>query len=140
MKSGTMHELSICQGLVKEATHVASAQRAARVTRIVVAIGPLSGVEAPLLERAFTVARAGTIAHSAILEIEMIPVRVWCGDCNAETPAAANRLLCGKCGDWKVQLKSGDELILKSVELEKCGDEATDATAYQDGAAAAVPC
>jgi len=134
-----MHELSICQGLVKEATRVASVQGAARVTRIVVAIGPLAGVEAPLLERAFTVARAGTIAHSAILEMEMIPVTVWCGGCNAETPAVANRLLCGKCNDWKVQLKSGDELILKSVELEKCGDETTHATAYQDGAAAAVP-
>lgn len=134
-----MHELSICQGLVKEATRVVGAQPAARVMRIVVAIGPLSGVEAPLLERAFTVARAGTIAHSALLEMEMIPVRVWCRGCNAETPAAANRLLCGNCGDWKVQLKSGDELILKSVELEKFGDEAADATAYQDGTAAAVP-
>ena len=135
-----MHELSICQGLVKEATRVASVQGAARVTRIVVAIGPLSGVEAPLLERAFTVARAGTIAHSALLEMEITPIAVRCEGCNAETPAAANKLLCGNCGDWKVQLKSGDELILKSVELEKCGDETTHPTAYQDGTAAAVPC
>lgn len=134
-----MHELSICQGLVKEATRVASVQGAARVTRIVVAIGPLSGVEAPLLERAFTVARAGTIAHSALLEMEITPVAVWCDGCNAETSAAANRLLCGNCGDWKVQLKSGDELILKSIELEIGGGGAMDATAYQERAATAVP-
>jgi len=133
-----MHELSVCQGLLKEAARVAGAHGADRVIRIVVAIGPLSGVEVPLLERAFTVARAGTIACSALLETETIPVAVWCESCHAETPAAANRLLCGKCGDWKVQLKSGDELLLKSVELEKSGDEATDATVYPEGAAAAV--
>ena len=124
---------------MREAARIAGAEGPARVIRIVVAIGPLSGVEAPLLERAFTVARAGTIAHFARLEMEISPVAVWCERCNTETLAAANRLLCGNCGDWKVQLKSGDELILKSVELEKFGDEARGATAYQEDAATAAP-
>jgi hydrogenase nickel incorporation protein HypA/HybF len=135
-----MHELSVCQGLLREVARVAAARRAVSVTRIVVAIGPLSGVEAPLLERAFSIARAGTIARDAVLETELTEVLVWCQSCNVETATAANRLLCGQCGGWHVQLRSGDELLLKSVELEMtaCGDAAQGAADLEKRAAVAA--
>ena len=112
-----MHELSICQSLLGEVERVAAANDATDVNRIFVAIGPLSGVEAPLLARAFDVARMGTIAEHALLEIETVPAVVWCKACAIETPVAANVLLCGRCGTWQVELKSGDELLLTRVEL-----------------------
>lgn len=112
-----MHELSVCQGLLREVRRVADAHHASEVTGIVVAVGSISGVESPLLERAFSVARAGTIAENATLEIEDMPVVVWCGSCAVETHVAPNALLCGRCGTWKVQLRSGNELLLKRVEL-----------------------
>jgi hydrogenase nickel incorporation protein HypA/HybF len=112
-----MHELSVCQSLLREAARVAADHAAAEVTAIVAAIGPLSGVEAPLLARAFTIACAGTIAGRATLEIEEMPVVVSCRTCNVETQVAPNALVCGGCGSWQVQLKSGDELLLKRVEL-----------------------
>jgi len=112
-----MHELSVCQSLLAEVERVADAHGATEVTGLVVAVGPLSGVEAPLLSRAFSVARAGTIAEGAMLDIEEMPVVVWCEACGTETAVAANALLCGQCGRWKVDLKSGNELLLKSVEL-----------------------
>jgi Zn finger protein HypA/HybF involved in hydrogenase expression len=40
---------------------------------------------------------------------------------------APNALLCGKCSAWRVELKSGDELMLKRVEL------ALDAEATTEG-------
>jgi hydrogenase nickel incorporation protein HypA/HybF len=80
-------------------------------------IGPLSGVEPQLLEQAFPLASAGTIAAHAELAIETLAVRVRCETCGAETEATANRLLCGACGDWHTKLVSGDELLLVSVEL-----------------------
>jgi hydrogenase nickel incorporation protein HypA/HybF len=112
-----MHELSVCQSLLREVARVAAAHDSTDVHKIVVAIGPLSGIEAPLLARAFEVARAGTIAAHAELDIELAPVVVWCRTCQSETPVAANTLLCGRCGAWQVQLKSGDELLLKRMEL-----------------------
>ena len=118
-----MHELSVCQGLLAEVQRVAAAHGATEVTGLVVAIGALSGVEAPLLSRAFGVARCGTIAERAVLRIDETPVVVWCGACGAETEVPANALLCGTCGTWKVDLRSGDELLLKSVELT--AEEAT---------------
>ena len=98
------------------------------MTGIVVAVGPISGVEPMLLERAFTIARAGTIAENATLEIEDVPVVVWCESCGVETSAAANGILCGQCGTWKVDLRSGDELLLKRVELNCTEDTAAAAS------------
>lgn len=114
-----MHELAVCQSLLAEVDRVASAHHAARVSRVVVAIGPLSGVEAPLLDRAFVIARMGSVAESARLEVEQCPVTVWCDACATASAVEANALLCSQCGGWKVTLRSGDELLLKSVELEE---------------------
>ena len=112
-----MHELSVCQSLLRAAEKTAAEHGARGIVTVTVAVGPLSGVEAPLLARAFTVARMGTMAEGAELEIEAMPVRVWCEACEIETETAANALLCGGCGSWQVGLKSGDELLLKSLEL-----------------------
>lgn len=112
-----MHELSVCRGLLAQVTAVAREHRAERVTRIVVRIGPLSGVVAPLLREAFLMARAGTPACGAHLDLEEVAVRVRCLHCGAESEAAANRLVCGTCGDWQTRLIGGDELLLARVEL-----------------------
>ena len=118
-----MHELALCQGLLAEVARVATAHRAAAVTRILVAVGPLSGVEAALLDRAFSVARAGTLANEATLEIEAAPIRVQCATCGAEGEATVNDLRCAACGDWRVRLLGGDELLLKRVELAVTADD-----------------
>ncbi|MEJ2508407.1 MAG: hydrogenase maturation nickel metallochaperone HypA [Gammaproteobacteria bacterium] len=113
-----MHELSVCQGLMRQLQQIAAEQGAAAVSKVVVHIGPLSGVEPQLLEQAFPLASAGTVAADAVLVMERLPVRVRCQSCGAESEAAPNRLLCAACGDWHTQLISGDELLLASVELD----------------------
>jgi hydrogenase nickel incorporation protein HypA/HybF len=119
-----VHELAICQSLLCEVERAAAPYGGRKVIEIVVAFGSLSGIEPQLLERAFTVARCGTIADRATLKIESIPVVVRCKACETETTVAANALLCGKCGTWQVELKSGDEMLLKRVELADITDTA----------------
>jgi len=112
-----MHEMAICQSLLSEVGRVAVAHPATVVTRVVIAVGPLSGVETAQLERAFDLARQGTVAECAVLEIEQTPVVIWCDPCGIESPVAANKLVCGRCGSWRVTVKSGDDLLLKRVSL-----------------------
>jgi len=114
-----MHELAICRSLMNQVESLALEHRAQCVTAIVVAIGPLSGVEAQLLKNAYPLATAGTVAQQAELIIENLPIRVKCNICNSESDALPNKLICNKCGDWRTTLVSGDELLLMSVELEK---------------------
>lgn len=119
-----MHELAICQALVEQLEAVAAEHGAQGIAAVLVGVGPLSGVEPDLLERAFPLASAGTIAADAVLRLERIPVRVRCRRCGHETRAAANRLVCGACGDWQTELLSGDELLLTRVELLSPEEEA----------------
>ena len=112
-----MHEMSICQALLDQVERVALEQGASQVDSIVLSIGPLSGVEPDLLNRAFEVACLCTIAENATLEIETGPIVVECRSCGAKGEAAVNRLLCASCGDWQVTLVQGDELLLMRLEV-----------------------
>ena len=117
-----MHEMAICQGLMRQVEQIAGERGAGRVEKIALSIGPLSGVEPELLERAFEVARMDTVAEAAELEIETGPVVVECRVCGASGEAEVNRLLCPSCGDWKVSLKQGDELLLLRLEVSGIPD------------------
>jgi len=112
-----LHELSVCQALLAQVSQIAAGRGATAVERIVIEIGPLSGVEPALLERAFTVVRAGSCAAHAVLSIETPGVTIRCLTCDAESRAAPNRLICGVCGGYRNRIVAGDELRLRRVEL-----------------------
>ena len=112
-----MHELSVCQALLDQVRNTAQSHHAEAVGLITVRIGPLSGVEPDLLKQAFTIARNGPLTSSATLSIELAPVRIRCRDCEQENEARPNRLLCSHCSSYRVDLISGDEMLLARVEL-----------------------
>lgn len=112
-----MHELSVCLSLLESVRRIAHHHRATAVTRVVIRVGPLSGVEPELLRNAYPIAAAGTAAEHAELVIESMPVRVRCTVCGVESAVAPNRLLCRDCGDFRTRVVSGDELLLAQLEL-----------------------
>ena len=112
-----MHELAVCQALIDQVEQLALKEHAQQVLSIHLGIGPLSGVEARLLQQAFFIARAGGVAAEAELVIDSLPLQVSCDQCGQTTDALPARLLCGACGNWRTRLVSGDELQLQHVEL-----------------------
>jgi hydrogenase nickel incorporation protein HypA/HybF len=113
-----MHELAICQALMEQVVAIAVRKHATAVTDIHVGLGPLSGVEPGLMQNAFPIAAAGTLAGAATLHLRETSIRVKCAACGAESTASANRLVCAECQDWRTMLVSGDELLLERVELD----------------------
>ena len=101
---------------------IADENKASRVVKITLGLGPLSGVEERLLKHAYPVASAGTVAEGAELLVRSTPIRVKCSSCGKESDAKPNRLLCGHCNDWHTSLVSGDELLLIQLELDKPDD------------------
>jgi hydrogenase nickel incorporation protein HypA/HybF len=124
-----MHELAVCQALMEQVEGVARDHQAVEVQVIHLGIGPLSGVEPRLLEQAFAIASAGSIASGARLTVHELPVRVRCRQCDKVTDAQPARLVCGECGDWQTQLVSGDELQLSHIELTRKANSGQHATA-----------
>lgn len=112
-----MHEMSVCLALIDQVERIASENGATRVDKIIVTVGPLSGIEGALLRRAFPLAASGTVASDAELEIEASGVVVRCTVCGKASGAAPNRLTCSHCGDFRTRVVAGDEMLLKRLEL-----------------------
>ena len=113
-----MHELSLCQDLIDQVTELARKHKARAVSSVKVQIGQLAGVEPLLLESAFTIARAGTVADQAEMITEVVSPLVFCNACGTESEVTPSSLLCLACGGNDTRLIRGDELILARVELE----------------------
>jgi hydrogenase nickel incorporation protein HypA/HybF len=112
-----MHELAICRSVLQQVLAAAAPVDMRAIGRITLRIGPLSGVEPDLLRAAFPLVAAGTPCEGAIIAIEGMCVLVRCKTCGATSVVRPNRLLCGDCGEWRVALVSGDEMMLASIEL-----------------------
>lgn len=113
-----MHELSICQSLLQSVALHAKKENAQKVDRIYLQVGVLSGVEADLLQHAFSIAKAGTIAQEAELIIEHLPVKIRCLVCQQESEVAANKLLCKHCNAWQTEVIQGEEMLLRRIEMD----------------------
>lgn len=109
-----MHELAICQTVVRQVLAVAASRQVGRIT---LRVGPLSGVEPDLLRHAFPLVAAGTPREAAVIAFELTPVQVRCQVCGTTSPAPVNRLLCAACGTWRVTIASGDEMLPVSVDV-----------------------
>ena len=86
-----MHELSLCDDLLDQVVAIARQHHAQSVESITVHLGALSGVEPSLLDTAFTLIKAGTVAEHAQLILQTTPVIVSCRHCNiqSEVPPTA---------------------------------------------------
>jgi len=117
-----MHELSLAQSLIEQVVSAAEAENAARILRVVVAIGPYAGVEKTAFEFAFPAAAEGTPAEGAELIIENAPATLECRMCHAATPADPAQLTCPRCGSDCVDIKGGHDFLVREIELEVQGD------------------
>src|ERR1043165_6386958 len=94
-----MHELSIAVSLVEIAAEKAAGLGGARVEALHMKVGPLSGVVKDALLFSFEVAVKGTPIEGARLEIEDVPLAVFCARCEAERELPDPVLLCPVCGE-----------------------------------------
>ncbi|MDO8843142.1 hydrogenase maturation nickel metallochaperone HypA [Methylicorpusculum sp.] len=113
----TMHELSLCDDLIRQVQSLADQHHAQNIGQVTVSLGALSGVEPVLLVQAFEILKVGTAASNARLMINDVPVRIKCDDCGIEADADPNKLICPSCKSLDTQLLSGSEFILSQVEL-----------------------
>jgi hydrogenase nickel incorporation protein HypA/HybF len=115
-----MHELSVAMELVDLACQLAHEQpRACRVVALKLRLGELSGVVEEAVRFGFEIAAAGTAAEGAALEIERVPVSVFCPACRLSAPLeSVQRFRCPRCDRPTGRVTEGRDLMLSSVEVE----------------------
>jgi hydrogenase nickel incorporation protein HypA/HybF len=109
-----MHELGITEGII---AGVCERVGDVRVTRITVEIGALTAVLPDAVRFAFDICSSGTRCEGAELDIVEIAARARCGACGGEFTLADPVLLC-RCGAGALEVLSGQELRVRSVEVE----------------------
>jgi hydrogenase nickel incorporation protein HypA/HybF len=113
-----MHEMGIVLEIIDIATASIPAElNGERVQRINLEVGKLSAVVADSLRFCFEVASKGTPLADAELIIKEIPVVVRCRDCDAKWTIDEPVFLCEKCQSGSVEILSGRELDIKSIEI-----------------------
>ncbi len=109
-----MHELSICASIAR-----AVAQHAAGrpVTTVFLDVGHLRQVVPATLVYSWELTVADTPLDGSSLEIRHVPAVIACRACAEETSLEAPVFRCGGCGSTDVEVTSGQELTITSIEV-----------------------
>lgn len=117
-----MHELTLARSLIEMVDDYALAHGAGRVTRVHVRLGVLSALTRALYV-SFRAASTGTRCEGATLDIEEIPLTVYCRFCDAaKAPSGPWNFRCPECGHAAHEIVTGREMQLVSIVL---GDDDT---------------
>jgi hydrogenase nickel incorporation protein HypA/HybF len=114
-----MHELGIMESAISLVGQHAAGDPPRRVSRVVMTIGTLAGVEPDSLRFAFEVVSRGTAAEGATLDIEMVAAAAYCPGCQQEFTGEAGEFIftCPTCGDLCGEIRRGREIELSRIEM-----------------------
>ena len=118
-----MHELSITKHLLDYCIKKAEEQHAYRIQTIRLSIGQLKGIVPECIQIYLDMLSEGRIAEGAKIEAEFLPVKVRCRDCGGEGAITPHHLECPHCQSLRLQILSGKEFYIKSLEVDKNGNQ-----------------
>jgi len=113
-----MHELSLVTSIIEISEAKAREHRAASIRTIKLRLGEFASVVRDALLFSFEVARRGTLAEHATLEIEDVPLVTRCRSCGSAARQTDDIcLVCPGCG-LPLEIISGEELQVEYIELD----------------------
>lgn len=113
-----MHEMSIAQSLLDIVQDEGRRHRLKKVSTIKLQVGAMAAVVSESLMFCFELLSQETIASGASLEIETVPVVARCSGCGELFEVEDHVFLCPQCGQPTLDLVSGRELSVSSIEGE----------------------
>jgi hydrogenase nickel incorporation protein HypA/HybF len=114
-----MHELSICGSIAGIVTQHA----AGRTVKVInVRVGQLRQIVPDTLVYCWELVSADTPLAGSRISVESVPARIRCRSCGHVTDVGAVPVFacggCGGCGDCDVEVVSGEEFLITSLELQ----------------------
>lgn len=113
-----MHEVSVALSLLEGVESTAREQGIDRVSAVHVRIGALSGIMREALTFSWDVVTAETICEGSRLQVEEVPLVVYCERCGQErAPRPGSGLVCPECYAVAPRILSGREMQLVAMEV-----------------------
>lgn len=113
-----MHEYSIVQALLEQCEEHAKKNNATSVSKVVVKIGIMSGVEPHLLDTAFNTFKEKTVCDSAEFIMNIQPLLIECQSCNTTTQLDNPHYACPHCQSLDISVIDGEDMFLMQLELQ----------------------
>jgi hydrogenase nickel incorporation protein HypA/HybF len=113
-----MHEQSIVEYLLALALKNAEKAKASKILRIYLVVGELSGVLEEAVNFYFGFLSRDTIAAQASLFFMHTPAQLRCRNCNTVFLPERLDFHCPNCKEQQVEIISGRELYIDSMEVE----------------------
>jgi hydrogenase nickel incorporation protein HypA/HybF len=110
-----MHEFSLTQNLLDLALKNADSKRIVRVNLL---IGPFSDEREESIQFYWRDLAKGSPGEGAALHFDHAPAEMKCLDCNGTFYLDEEVSMCKFCYSERLQLLSGDEVRLESIEVE----------------------
>lgn len=113
-----MHELSLCEGILRILEDSSKAQGFNKVKTVWLEVGDLAGVELSALRFNFEVVSRGTLAELAAVEVVRVPGQAWCMQCSELVSVQELYDACPKCKSYQLQITQGKDMKVKELEVE----------------------
>ncbi len=114
-----MHELSICQSMIRIVDSTMEQHPGAKLQKIFLEIGKGATIEPILLKDAFAIVTSGGPYEGAELVIDEIPIVGKCRDCGESFRYEEIAFGCPNCDSRSVSIESGLELNIKQLEIDE---------------------
>jgi hydrogenase nickel incorporation protein HypA/HybF len=114
-----MHEMSLMSSVFDVInTTLEKHIEVEKVLRVKLKVGEFTNAQPSALEFAFQAFAQGTKVEGAVFELEILPVIARCTKCNHEFEIKGIAFCCTQCKDYGIEIISGRELLLESLEVE----------------------
>ena len=113
-----MHEMSIALNIIKIAEEELEKANGKRIESLNLVVGKLSGVVVESLNFALEASREdGPLSNTKII-IDEIPAKMKCLNCGHKFQADDFYTTCPTCNEFRHEIISGKELLIKSMTIE----------------------
>lgn len=115
-----MHELTLSKNILQIVQQQSISRNFKKVKTIHLELGELMLVDKSSLLFSFEVVARSTIAENAVLNIIDIPGQAWCEFCQKLVKIQRRIDPCKECQKFLLKILAGEELKVKSMEVEAC--------------------
>jgi hydrogenase nickel incorporation protein HypA/HybF len=113
-----MHELTITQNILELVLKQAGEAGAKKIEKINLVIGEMTGVADRCVQFYFDLMSKDTPAQGATLSFTMVPLKAKCLNCGNIFKFEEDFSECPHCHQSKMEIISGNELFVESIEVE----------------------
>ena len=110
-----MHELSIAANIIEIAEDFMQTHKGAKIIKIELVVGKLSGVVRESLEFAMGIAAENTVLQDALILIQEVDGKALCNSCKTKFVNNDWYTPCPSCHSLDFEIVAGKDLRVKSI-------------------------